>query len=156
MLGFAASRLIIALLLCSAVSASEPALSAQDFLRYYEHNLKVAHQAILQGSVSREFVRFRGYSLIDYTIYKQMDKQEIKNIKKPLVFFSGVLIGSPLYSEFGGVSIDAYADNETRAHLNFQGRYFSDLIAIGQDRFYALCALSAINRCLLLGIGERW
>lgn len=151
-----ASRLIIALLLCSVVSASEPALSAQDFLRYYEHNLKAAHQAILQGSVSREFVRFRGYSLIDYTIYKQMSKQEVKAIKKPLIFFSGVLSGKPLYSELGGVSIDAYADNEMRAHLNFQGRYFSDLIAIGQERFYALCALSAINRCLLLGVDERW
>lgn len=151
-----AYRSLLALLLCSVASASEPALSAQDFLHYYEHNLKAAHQAILQGSVSRNFVRFRGYSLIDYTIYKQMSKQEIKAIKKPLVFFSGVLSGKPLYSEFGGVSIDAYADNEMRAHLNFQGRYFSDLIATKQDRFYALCALSAINRCLLLGVGERW
>lgn len=150
------ARFALVLLLCSVVSASELALSAQDFLRYYEHNLKAAHQAILQGSVSREFVRFRGYNLIDYTMYKQMSKQEVKAIKKPLIFFSGVLSGKPLYSELGGVSIDAYADNEMRAHLNFQGRYFSDLIAIGQERFYALCALSAINRCLLLGIGERW
>ena len=150
------ARFALVLLLCSVASASELALSAQDFLRYYEHNLKAAHQAILQGSVSREFVRFRGYSLIDYTMYKQMSKQEVKAIKKPLIFFSGVLSGKPLYSELGGVSIDAYADNEMRAHLNFQGRYFSDLIAIGQERFYALCALSAINRCLLLGIGERW
>ena len=41
--------------------------------------------------------------------------------------------------------------------LNFQGRYFSDLLTIGEDgEFYALCAPPSVHRCLLLGIGEKW
>lgn len=148
------------LLACFALfsaNASEPQVDAKDFLHFYHSNLTAAHRAIVEGSVSREFVRFRGYSLIDYAIYQQISKQEIQSIPKPLLFFSGFFAGKPLYSEFGGVSVLAYIDDSSKPiHLNFQGRYFSDILAIGKQRFYALCALSAVNRCLLLGIGERW
>lgn len=146
----------------SGNTQSEPKIDALDFLRYYASELQDIHGEIIQRSANRDFLRFRGYRLIDYTTYKSMPSREIVAITKPLVFFSGTLAGKPTYKELGGVSIDARAqgeDSKSRPiHLQFQGRYFSDLLTIHANGsgFYALCVPTPLRHCLLLGIGERW
>jgi len=136
---------------------------ANDFLAFYKDNLQETYIKVLNGSRTREFFRFRGYNIIDYGIYKSSLKSSIKDIKMPLIFFRGYLRSNPVYSEYGGVSIEAMffrdADDKKAKHtyLNFDGRYFSDLLEIGKNgEFYAFCALNLVNRCLLIGIGEKW
>lgn len=160
--------------------SSEAIPNANDFLQFFESNLEKRHKEILQHTLDNRFLRFRGYSLIDYSVYKNLSWRERHKIKKPLVFFRGFLDSAPLYSEQGGVSVYARlaSDDSVRVYLNFQPRYFSDLQTImgngrkndtetnartntnirkaSKGRFYALCALPKINRCLLLGIGEKW
>ncbi|MGX3045314.1 hypothetical protein [Helicobacter sp. T3_23-1056] len=160
--------------------SSEALPNANDFLQFFESNLEKRHKEILQHTLDNRFLRFRGYSLIDYSVYKNLSWRERHKIKKPLVFFRGFLDSAPLYSEQGGVSVYARlaSDESVRVYLNFQPRYFSDLQTImgngrkseretesarnanirnaSKGRFYALCALPKINRCLLLGIGEKW
>ena len=159
--------------------SSEALPSANDFLRFFEANLEKRHKEILEHTLQNGFLRFRGYSLIDYSVYKGLSWREKRAIKKPLIFFRGFLDSAPVYSQFGGISIYARlaSDERVRVHLNFQNRYFSDLQTImgngresstnanntnnarasaSKGRFYALCALPKLNRCLLLGIGEKW
>lgn len=162
--------------------SSEALPDANEFLRFFQANLEKRHKEILQATLQNSFLRFRGYSLIDYSVYKKLSWRERSKIKKPLVFFRGFVDSEPIYSELGGVSVYARlaSDEAMRVHLNFQNRYFSDLQtirgngtnpniqntrntrqntntqAIQKGRFYALCALPKINRCLLLGIGEKW
>lgn len=160
--------------------SSEALPNANDFLQFFESNLEKRHKEILQHTLNNHFLRFRGYSLIDYSVYKKLSWREQHKIKKPLVFFRGFLDSAPLYSEQGGVSVYARlaSDESVRVYLNFQPRYFSDLQTImgngrkndtesnarantnirkaSKGRFYALCAPPKINRCLLLGIGEKW
>lgn len=145
------------------LKSNENIPNANDFLRLYEQDLKEAYRLVLYGSQTRNYVLFHGYHLIDYEIYKMLSQKELQKIKKPLIFFYGILKGKPFYSELGGVSIMVVlASNvgDKKAPviaLNFQGRYFSDLLTIGEDgEFYALCAPPSVHRCLLLGIGEKW
>ena len=146
----------------SGTPQGEPQIDALDFLHYYASELQEIHREIIKRSVDRDFLRFRGYWLIDYTTYKSMSAREVVAIAKPLVFFSGTLASKPRYRELGGVSIDARAQGEESKsrpiHLQFQSRYFSDLLTIyaNGSGFYALCVPAPLRHCLLLGIGERW
>lgn len=132
-------------------------------VRQYAPYLTKAHEQIMQGARRGEFVQLRGYSLIDYEFYKTLSPKALAAIKKPLVFFYGVLHGAPLYKEGGGVSMGSYPisaaqeKNAPLVHLQFQGRYFTDLVQIGSGHeFYALCNTRPLRNCLLLGVGERW
>lgn len=159
--------------------SSEALPNANDFVKFFEANLQKRHKEILEHTLQNGFLRFRGYSLVDYSVYKGLSWKEKRAIKKPLIFFRGFLDSAPVYSEFGGISIYARLANDesVRVFLNFQNRYFSDLQTImgngressqnqagnnnartnaNKGRFYALCALPKLNRCLLLGIGEKW
>ncbi len=153
--------LIVFALICGIKAKDLP--DANAFLEFHRHNLTQTYQNVLQGSMNGDFVRFRGYNLIDYGVYKTMPESRILAIKKPLIFFRGIIVSNPLYSEYGGATIQAVFIRESKEQkakkvsLNFAGRYLSDLLTIGEgSEFYALCALPYVNRCVLLGIGERW
>ncbi|GAD19832.1 hypothetical protein [Helicobacter fennelliae] len=157
-------KLLFILCLISQIGAESKDLpDANDFLDLFKENLEESHRIIIQRSLQKNYLRFRGYELVDYKIYKQMSPNERKNIKKPLIFFRGILQSKPTYSELGGVSVHAILAQDTKdkkaqkIYLNFDGRYLSDLLTIGESReFYALCAVPLVNRCLLIGIGEKW
>lgn len=133
--------------------------SGLEFFRFYKNELENFYNAVLKGSKEKNFVTFRRFNLIEYTEYKKLNKAEFNKIASPLVLFRGIFLDSPMYSEFGGVSIksSSYGD-ESVVYLLFDGRYLSDIEEIKDsgNEFYAYCSLVKVNKCILLGIGEAW
>ncbi|CBG40057.1 hypothetical protein [Helicobacter mustelae] len=126
--------------------------------------LKNYYLAVKKQSANAQYVRFRDFFLIDTKSYYALSPQEKKSLASSLLVMIAIYKRSkPLYSDFGGVSMDgilAEDIDDRRAktfHYRFDGRYYTDLQNLKKSHIlYAYCSLPGFNRCVLLGIGEEW
>ena len=159
-------RRIVGLLSVFGALGALRVLCAEDINAHLERNdsaLWAYYQQVQKQSLLRDYPRFRGQILIDQKTYQNLSKEEKRSFANQVMLVALYLEGEISYSEFGGVSAHGILAEERedrrarRYYYLFDGRYYSDLLAVQKERrIYAYCKLPRFENCILLGVGEEW
>lgn len=128
------SKILFSLL----VSATLEATSLEDF-----------YLQVHQQSLQKDYVTFRGRSLLSHEAYIEILKEsEKERLQGSLVMIRGRIERFIYFNETGGVALSS----DQNANLRFDIRYYETLKDIGiGGGFFAICVLPRYDKCLLLG-----
>ena len=117
------------------------------------------YEQVKKQSEEKNYPFFRSRVLIEHSIYRTLPPQEKTSLQGGIVLTRFFISSFIKYSHLGGVGIGGrFTKNaEEEMYFSFDGRYLSDLEALGIGReIFAYCVLPRFDKCIMLGIGEEW
>ncbi|TLD82148.1 hypothetical protein LS68_003890 [Helicobacter sp. MIT 05-5293] len=134
----------------------------KDGAYYLEHNTEILNnflEQVKKQSEERNYPFFRSRPLVEHTVYRTLSPKEKESLQGGIVLTRFFLSSFIRYSHLGGVGVGGkFTKNaENEMYFSFDGRYLSDLKALGLGReIFAYCVLPRFDKCIMLGIGEEW
>lgn len=116
-------------------------------------------QVLRKQTLESNFAFYDRRFLVEHSAYRMLTKKQKDDLKGAIVLTSGFLSSFIKYRHLGGVGIGMRINqhDEDMFYLSFDGRYLSDLDALGLGaKIYAYCVLPRFDKCIMLGISEEW
>lgn len=134
----------------------------KDGAYYLEQNTELLNhflERVKEQSQERNYPFFRSRPLVEHSVYRTLSAKEKEALQGGIVLTRFFLSSFIRYSHLGGVGVGGkFTKNaEDEMYFSFDGRYLSDLKALGLGReIFAYCVLPRFDKCIMLGIGEEW